>query len=114
MADLSFGITEKALYLREYRAQILASNLVNASTPGYKAQDFDFDEAINASFDENFNAKPTLNQRNDHVFRSDGNTVDEDRERIEYAKNSLEYMASLSILQNKFSQLNKVIRGDGG
>ncbi|MEJ2425701.1 MAG: flagellar basal body rod protein FlgB, partial [Candidatus Thiodiazotropha sp.] len=40
--DNVFGIHERALTLRSQRAEVLASNLANADTPGFKARDFDF------------------------------------------------------------------------
>ncbi|MBJ7445791.1 MAG: flagellar basal body rod protein FlgB, partial [Sphingobium sp.] len=41
-----FGIHGKALALRSQRLSLLASNIANASTPGYKARDIDFDAAL--------------------------------------------------------------------
>ena len=40
--DDAFGIHEDALRVRARRSEVLASNLANADTPGYKARDFDF------------------------------------------------------------------------
>ena len=41
------GLQEAALGLRAYRQQLIASNIANADTPGYKAVDIDFQEALN-------------------------------------------------------------------
>ncbi|MGB3938154.1 MAG: flagellar basal body protein, partial [Burkholderiales bacterium] len=41
---LRFG--SEALRLRSTRQQLLASNVVNAETPRYQAQDFDFARAL--------------------------------------------------------------------
>ena len=46
MEDGLFGIHGKALALRSQRLSLLASNIANASTPGYKARDIDFDAAL--------------------------------------------------------------------
>ncbi|HZX31680.1 MAG TPA: flagellar basal body rod protein FlgB, partial [Rhodocyclaceae bacterium] len=40
------GMLSKAIDLRAYRHQVLASNVANADTPQYKARDFDFRAAI--------------------------------------------------------------------
>ena len=40
--DDVFGIHEESLRLRARRSEVLAANLANADTPGYKARDFDF------------------------------------------------------------------------
>ena len=44
--DKLFGVFDDALMLRARRGEIIASNLVNADTPGYKARDFDFQAAL--------------------------------------------------------------------
>ena len=40
--DSLFGIHEQALLLRGERTAVLAANLANADTPGYKARDINF------------------------------------------------------------------------
>ena len=42
MDDPIFGVSAKALALSERRASILTDNIVNSSTPHYKARDIDF------------------------------------------------------------------------
>ncbi|HXK55597.1 MAG TPA: flagellar basal body rod protein FlgB, partial [Gammaproteobacteria bacterium] len=44
--DNAFGVHEQALKLRSRRAEVLAGNIANADTPGYKARDFDFHKLI--------------------------------------------------------------------
>ena len=44
--DSALGIHAKALQLRSRRAELLAENLANADTPGYKARDIDFRAAM--------------------------------------------------------------------
>ena len=48
MSDLLFGIHGKALELRSQRMGLIASNIANAATPGYKARDIDFAAALAA------------------------------------------------------------------
>jgi len=45
----ALGIHPQALAIRARRAELLASNLANADTPGYKARDIDFQAALKAS-----------------------------------------------------------------
>lgn len=40
------GINERALSLHAYRLQLVASNIANVDTPGYKAVDIDVSEAL--------------------------------------------------------------------
>ena len=41
-----FGLHATALQLRSQRMMMLASNIANAATPGYKARDLDFSKAL--------------------------------------------------------------------
>ena len=43
-----FGVHGAALEVRSQRMGVLASNIANASTPGFKAQDVDFQKALAA------------------------------------------------------------------
>lgn len=47
--DRYLGIHTQALTLESQRLQVLASNLANADTPNYKAQDLDFKAALAAA-----------------------------------------------------------------
>jgi flagellar basal body rod protein FlgB len=47
--DSYLGVHASALKLREQRTELLARNLANADTPGYKAQDMDFRAALTAA-----------------------------------------------------------------
>ena len=44
--DNLFGVHGAALAVRSQRMGLLASNIANASTPGYKAKDIDFAAAL--------------------------------------------------------------------
>ena len=44
--DPLFGVHGQALALRAQRMALLASNIANAATPGYKARDIDFQKAL--------------------------------------------------------------------
>ncbi len=44
--DKIFGLSEQALKLSEDRSVMLSNNLVNSSTPHYKAKDIDFHQAL--------------------------------------------------------------------
>lgn len=50
--DSVLGVHAKALTIYARRAELLASNLANSDTPGYKAKDIDFKAALNASLQQ--------------------------------------------------------------
>src|SRR5262245_46536749 len=47
--DTGLGFFRQALALRAYRQEILSADIANASTPGFKAVDVDFDASMGAA-----------------------------------------------------------------
>jgi flagellar basal-body rod protein FlgB len=128
--DNILGIHEKALHLQGKRAEVLASNLANADTPGYKARDIDFQSALkNASKGMN-SAQPLHATNKGHIqpqgyfhgaelqYRQplqdslDGNTVEPQVEIAQYTENSMRYMASLNFVGSKLSGIITALRGE--
>ena len=127
MDDL-FGIHATALKLRANRAELLAANIANADTPGFKARDIDFKQALkmaatNRSEITTTHARHINNDGNslfgtDVLYRTplqpslDGNTVDLQTERSAFLENSMMYQASLRFLNGKINGLKMAIRGE--
>jgi len=44
--DKAFGVHQYTLSVRAKRAEVLSSNIANADTPGFKARDIDFSQAL--------------------------------------------------------------------
>lgn len=118
--DKVLGFHPAALLLREKRSTILASNIANADTPGYKARDLDFRQALQAaqsSMNQTENAQKSMN---DFVkYRvpfqpdtGDGNSVDMQHEKMAFAQNALQYQMSLKIVDGRFKGMMKAIRGE--
>lgn len=125
--DNALGIHEKALNLRISRAEVLANNIANADTPGFKARDIDFKAALNDAksgslplshtngehIDPNaaMSARAHLMYRNPQQPSLDGNTVDGQQEQARYMRNAMDYQASFQFLNSKFAGLSKAITG---
>ncbi|MGD8908726.1 MAG: flagellar basal body rod protein FlgB [Chromatiales bacterium] len=126
--DDVFGIHEQALQLRSQRAEVLAANLANADTPGYKARDFDF-KAMLAGEVETGSRMRTTHQGHIQteqglvppaqlLYRTpmqpslDGNTVDTEQEHTAFSANAIEYQATLSFINSKISGIRKALRGE--
>lgn len=125
--DKAFGIHPQGLQVRAQRAELIASNIANADTPGYKAKGMDFQAALaqasskqqagmTRTNEKHFDVRMELN--NGVGFRTpnqpdtgDGNTVDVQVERNLYLENSMEYQASLQFLNSKIKGLRKAITG---
>jgi flagellar basal-body rod protein FlgB len=119
-----------ALALLAQRQQVLAANIANADTPGFKARDFDFAQALAeargqssglaSSAQRHLSASgasastmPTvqLQWRNPDQPALDGNTVDLDRERAQFAENSLRYEATLRFINQDVRTMLSAITG---
>lgn len=125
--DRALGIHTQALALREKRSEVLASNLVNADTPGYKARDLDFksifkqnlSSAVNLERTQSGHIAPSeqllgakLMYRNPNQASLDGNTVETHVEQAKFSENAVQYQVSLSFINNKLSGLMMALRGD--
>jgi len=118
--DSFLGIHGAALALREQRLQLLSANIANADTPGFKAQDLDFNRALRAAFEPGADAggdaigtaaSSARLLRPSSQPSLDGNTVDGDRENAAFAQASLEYRASLSFIESKVRSMLTAITG---
>ena len=123
--DQALGIHPRALSMRERRGEVLAANLANADTPGYKARDLDFKSLLKQNMPEAISMERTqaghfaprqvldarLLYRNPNQVSLDGNTVEANIEQARYAENAVQYQASLQFISNKFSGLMIALRG---
>jgi flagellar basal-body rod protein FlgB len=127
--DSALGIHVQALQLRSRRAELLAENLANADTPGYKARDIDFKQVLGAA---RTNAEALKTTQPGHIqsgaanpagvartgFRNplqpslDGNTVDVQVEQAAFARNAVDYQTSLTLLSGRIRTLLTAIKGD--
>jgi flagellar basal-body rod protein FlgB len=126
--DDAFGIYAKALETYGRRAEVLAGNLANADTPGYKARDLDFKAILGGVVK---NELPLSKSASAHLATSDrglsngellyrvplqpsadGNTVDTQTEQAQFAQNAIRYQASISFLDGSIRTLLSAIRGE--
>jgi flagellar basal-body rod protein FlgB len=120
----------KALELLSQRQKVLAGNIANADTPGFKARDFDFSAALaqargedggaavtsarhlrSATLTRTSGGEPHLQWRHAEQPALDGNTVDLDRERAAFADNALRYEATLRFINGNVKTMLSAITG---
>lgn len=128
--DKDFRFLQDALNLRAHRQQVLASNIANADTPNYKARDIDFAKELQRAQGVqagNLNLSATSSRHMQvsggmldvqALYRAavqpsiDGNTVDLDVERAQFADNAIHYQFVLDRLSGKMKTLLSAIRGE--
>lgn len=131
--DAALRFNTEALNLRAQRQEILASNIANADTPGYQARDIDFASQMNKVMEQgrsqgagmsmavtssrHIAAQSQQPATMDLMYRVpdqpslDGNTVDMDRERTEFADNSLKYQTDLTVITGQIKSMMSVLQG---
>ena len=124
----SLGIHDNALLVRSERSSVLANNLANADTPGFKARDIDFkailagevqrSSSLNVSKTDSAHIQGRESEGWEQLYRSplqpsiDGNTVDENVENTAFTGNAMQYNSSFEFLNRKFTGLTGAIRGE--
>ncbi|MBA4141795.1 MAG: flagellar basal body rod protein FlgB [Nitrosospira sp.] len=127
----AFQFYQDAANLRAHRQQLIASNIANADTPGYKARDINFKSALEGAVAGNqgislvTNAPKHINPATGSgaaggaplLYRAavqgsiDGNTVDMDVERSQFADNAIHYEANLTFINDQIRVMRTAIQG---
>lgn len=129
-----FEFYQKALALRQQRQEILATNIANSDTPNYKARDIDFnatlreamgggssvprlpDTSLTLTSTRHIPAQAHSSGPAQELYRSpmqpslDGNTVDMNVERVQFADNTAKYQADLQVLNSRIKSLLTAIQ----
>ena len=115
MPSQLFGIHGDALTLRNQRMGMIASNIANAATPGYKARDLDFNRALTA---QEAGAAPSAATAAATRYRLpvmdslDGNTVDMATEQLAFSENAVSYATTLEFVKGRVETVTRALRGE--
>jgi len=125
--EKAFGLHPQSIQVRAQNAEVIAGNIANADTPGYKAKGMDFKTALaqaatkqqsgmSRTHDKHFDLRTEMNNGLEYRVSNqpdtgDGNTVDAQVERNLYLENSMHYQASIQFLSGKIKGLKSVISG---
>ncbi|MDD5298552.1 MAG: flagellar basal body rod protein FlgB [Rhodocyclaceae bacterium] len=126
-------VQQTTLGLRAHRQEILASNIANADTPNFKARDMDFQSALKNALGGSAGTAGTLPlartssghmeaavssavdsgllYRTETQSSVDGNTVNMDTERAQFAQNTLQYETSLAVVNHLLRDMQNAIQG---
>jgi flagellar basal-body rod protein FlgB len=122
---------QEALSLRAQRQEVLSGNIAHADTPNFKARDFDFNRSLAQAVERGRQSQSMtlsttssrhlagearttggvdLLYRTPHQSSIDGNTVEMDVERVNFADNAIRYEANLTILGSKIKSLLSAVQ----
>lgn len=129
--EKQFGVHQYALQLRAERAGVIANNIANADTPGYKARDIDFKSMLNERMGVPTDSVSLATSNSVHLstgmqqdsinglkYRNplqpsiDGNTVDSQREKTEFVSNNMGFQAAFQFLNGRVKSMLQAIKGE--
>lgn len=117
------NVLDKAADASWVRNDVLANNIANADTPGYKRKDVQFETYLKnavagtdsldqtvADLDLTTLNATTYTEQAGLSYRMDENNVDITTENVELAKNQLRYYTLMNSINQNFTQLKAAIK----
>jgi flagellar basal-body rod protein FlgB len=114
------------------RSEVIASNIANSETPGFRAIGYDFEDQLRslADLDKSLQTKTTNDRHLHNSFTradgkitpdiymrptesvgEDGNTVDVDKEMVQMSQNQLLYRSAVELISRKIGVIKYAING---
>lgn len=113
--DPTLAALAQVLTVRQQRHEVIASNLANIETPGYRARELDFRTALREAFETAEEGRPATAPRVvadvEAPARADGNTVDLDLQMAKLSENAGSYTTCARLLAKEFEHLREAIEG---
>lgn len=127
----AINVAQRGLDAAALRQGVIANNIANLNTPGFKANRVNFEDELRRALMKEeemesitthpghikFGGKPDLVDvspeivgTQDLIYRNDDSSVDLDYEITQMAKNSMMYEALATIISSKFKLIDSVIR----
>ncbi len=119
--DSSFDVLQKSLDMHLLRHAVIADNIANAETPGFKARRVDFEAELQKAVEHGegqddhvvtnsvLGLKPNIYDDPLSETGQDHNSVDMDREMASMTKNDTQYSAATQAVTKKFALLKYAI-----
>jgi flagellar basal-body rod protein FlgB len=97
---------ERYMNLVSARQKLVASNIANVDTPGYRAKDIDFQAELASQF---AHSEPTAVEVSGLKTKNDGNNVDMDRESRLLSENALRFAVAANLVRGQLQTLRSAI-----
>jgi len=115
MTPSAFGVDVlgRVMDAAALRHQVIAQNVANVNTPGYRRLAVEFEDELAKALDTPGGASRVTPKVviADGPERVDGNTVDLDREMGDLTKNGLLYQAAAQIIASRLAALRSAVSG---
>lgn len=119
--DKISNLVNQFLDVQSRRAQIVAGNLANADTPGYTAQELDFNDYLKEAAQQALQPSdsqstslltktPQVVYQNLHPPGLDGNNVDAGQEMATLSEAGMQYLTGATMLQFRLRTLRAAIK----
>jgi flagellar basal-body rod protein FlgB len=105
MLDRLAGTLERYMDLLSARQKLVASNIANADTPGYRTRDIDFQSELQSAA----GSAPNVVEVSGLPVKNDGNSVNLDREARLLAENALRFQLASSLLRSQIRIVRSAI-----
>src|SRR5215472_1817073 len=105
MLDRIGGQLERYMDLLSVRQKLVASNIANVDTPGFRTRDIDFQ----AEFQSALGGEPRVTGVSGLPARNDGNDVNLDRESRLLAENALRFQVASSLMRTELRKVRAAI-----
>ncbi len=111
MLDPITSNLERYMDLLSARQKLVASNVANADTPGYKTQDIDFQFEFTSLVN---GQQPQTVQADGLPEKPDGNNVSMDREARMLAENAMRFNVASTLVRGQIKQIRDAIEEGKG
>lgn len=132
-SEKTYILLKKGIETNNFRYQVIANNIANADTPGFKRSSVTFEAQLKRAMEEeNDKSLQAIVTNEKHIpfkvpiswedvqakrildysssMRNDGNNVDIDRESTDLSKTTLVYSALLDLLKQDYNLINLVLK----
>lgn len=105
----SINTMEKAMDVMSARQRVIASNLANVDTPGYKAQKLDFEASLRNAMNGVEQNAMVVNESESPALTLDGNNVDMEGELGDMSRNKTVYNLTAQLIAAKLRSISQIL-----
>ncbi len=116
LSDKNVVLLSKLLDLTTAKNKVIANNIANTNTPGFKKFEVSFQKELKKAVESKNinkvkNIQESITMSKDKSTRKDGNNVDLDKELVTFYQMSDRHNVYLEILSKKFKGMIAAIQG---